>query len=263
MSNFVNLGTALQPQLNRLKEIAKAKGINLENLPTKESLEKRVIEKANESLEKKRKQWIYSQSLYSGDIPIKFNSSKWDVNKQPNKQKAKDLGNQAYKLAKKMAVKPMNVLLIGDRGVGKTSLALMMLDELKKTGKSVMFVSTVELAGLFEYVYEYEDVKERIKRIIVAMQKADVLLLDDFGTEGGMKNDVKPVRQDMQRKLYQVFNSRIDFENNTVKKSTIITTNNIQQELERMYNVKLISRLIPKNKEQRLAFNGMEEVRGV
>lgn len=96
------------------------------------------------------------------------------------------------------------------------------------------------------------------------MKEVDVLLLDDFGTEGGMKGDkFSPVRKDMQELMYRVANSRFDLNTNSIVRTTIITTNNLQSELEQMYNEKLISRLIPKNKEQRLAFNKMKDVRGV
>jgi DNA replication protein DnaC len=97
------------------------------------------------------------------------------------------------------------------------------------------------------------------------MREVDVLLLDDFGTEGGMKVDnvVRPVRKDMQDFMYRVANVRIDFDKNKVEKPTIITTNNLQEDIDRMYNQKAVSRLYPKSKEHRIAFNKMGDVRNV
>lgn len=268
MNNFKSVSASID--LKRWEEIGKKRGLDVSVLHDKEALAKaqaeldnRTRKEALEAIKRNRKRWIKSQSLFSGDIPISFNASMWDINRQPNKALAKELGNRAYRLTQQMKETPLNVILLGDRGVGKTALALLMLNWLEEDGKSVLFVSTAELAGLFELSYMYTDVRDRIERIKRAMIETDVLLLDDFGTEGGMKDDIKAVRRDMQMMLYRVFNARVDFESNTTKKSTIITTNNYQDELEIMYNTKLISRLVPRNKEQRLSFSGMEEVRNV
>ncbi|EJF02184.1 DNA replication protein, partial [Liquorilactobacillus mali KCTC 3596 = DSM 20444] len=65
-----------------------------------------------------------------------------------------------------------------------------------------------------------------------------------------------------QEFMYRVANARVDFENNKVKRSTIITTNNSRQQLESMYNEKLISRLMTSNPERQLAFD-LKDVRGI
>ncbi|MFK5261291.1 ATP-binding protein, partial [Lactiplantibacillus plantarum] len=49
---------------------------------------------------------------------------------------------------------------------------------------------------------------------------------------------------------------------NMPRLSTIITTNNEMDELERMYNSKLISRIIPKSKDCTLNFEKLTDVRG-
>ncbi|MCM0599199.1 ATP-binding protein [Weissella fabalis] len=177
--------------------------------------------------------------------------------------------NRAYRLAKKMTIEPTNVFLIGGKGSGKTSIALAMLAMLRET-KSVMFVNTAELLRLITGRYDYPDFKKRLIDIERAMNEVDVLVLDDFGTEGGIRSDLsnpkdafKQVHKDMQEMLYRVLNARFDMNKNKVARSTIVTTNNLQEQLEMMYDTKIISRLIPKNKEQRLAFNGMQDVRGI
>lgn len=63
--------------------------------------------------------------------------------------------------------------------------------------------------------------------------------------------------------LFRVADERIDAQRNCAKRTTIITTNNTQKQLEMMYNPKLISRLLPKAEEQRIKFNGMGDVRRV
>ncbi|MFT8823246.1 MAG: ATP-binding protein [Liquorilactobacillus satsumensis] len=246
-----------------IARVAKTHQIDLKKLPTKESIEKATIEKANEVLRTKRASTYYRLSIWSGENLLHFNFNKWDPEYQPDIEMAKKVGNQAFKIAKRMSVEPLNVLLAGDRGTGKTSLALAISDQLEKQKQSIMFVSTDELASTIGEQYELTDVKKKLVDVERAMKEVDVLLLDDFGTEGGMKNAIKPVRSDMQQFLYRVANSRIDFDSNKIKKSTIMTTNNTVEELQKMYNTKLISRLLPKNKECQIAFAGFKDVRGI
>lgn len=154
-------------------------------------------------------------------------------------------------------------MLLGPKGVGKTSIAVAMINELRTAGTNVMFVTTAELSSMMGTQYKADDIRAKLVDVERAMKEVDVLVLDDFGTEGGMQSDIKPVRKDMQELMYRVANARFDLDTNAVCKSTIITTNNTQQQLETMYNDKLISRLVPKDKQHRLAFNAMNEVRRV
>ena len=71
------------------------------------------------------------------------------------------------------------------------------------------------------------------------------------------------MRKDMQDALYSVANARLAVDKKTGKrtKSTIVTTNNSPQQLLAMYNDKLISRLIPKEQEKIVLFDGLEDIR--
>ena len=87
------------------------------------------------------------------------------------------------------------------------------------------------------------------------MKEADVLILDDFGTEGDMSAQGKVrVRSDMRDDMYRVSNARLE-------KITIITTNNTLKELNTMYDPKTIDRLIPKSEGYRIVFRDMNSVR--
>lgn len=252
-----------------LKRLADQHGIDLNDVTeTIEERRKRLINAAYQEFLRRKNRGAWRLSVWSGSASKRFKFEDWDVKVQPDSQLAADIGNQAYKLTQKIHKQHMNILLLGKGGVGKTSLALAMLYKLAEK-YSVMFVSTTELVAMLSNQYTYIDSRERLQKIEAAMKTVDVLVLDDFGTEGGMKvingssEHIQPVRKDMQELLFRVADERIDAQRNCAKRTTIITTNNTQKQLEMMYNPKLISRLLPKAEEQRIKFNGMGDVRRV
>ncbi|CAM3209685.1 ATP-binding protein [Lactiplantibacillus plajomi] len=247
-------------------KVIKQKNIDPSKLPTVEELNKRTVDMAQRSVESNRQRYYYRMSVWSGNVPLRFKFSDWQVDAQRNQVKAKQLGNQAFVLAKEMITKPFNVAMVGDRGVGKTALALAMMSQLMQCGKTAMFVSTAELLRLVNDRYSANDVQERLMYIAKDMKSVDVLVLDDFGTEGGKPTEsgyYKPVHKDLQTLMYQVANARVDFEHNRARYSTIITTNNSRDQLRDMYDKKTIDRLFTKNSEHRLVFDGMKGVRNV
>lgn len=225
-----------------------------------------------EQFQKQKSAVYYRYSLWSGNKPLTFKFDEWKPDMQKDSQQAKTLGVRAYELscrmlnAKDLEKKNFNVLMNGHPGVGKTSLALAMLDMQRTYHRSVMVVSTAELANLYKMQYDKPDLKMQIDDTLRAMKEVDFLLLDDFGTEGGLRSrinqsDYKGVRSDMQEGIYTVVNARFDEESRHVLGNVVITTNNPDSELSRMYDPKIISRLIPQNPEYRLSFNNMEDVR--
>lgn len=248
---------------DEIDKLAESKNIDISKLPPREQREKENIERFNKSLRIKKGRKYFSLSIWPGDVPLHFSFKSWKPEIQSNVDQAKKLGNQAFSLSKMIAGVPANIALSGEKGTGKTSLALAIMYAAKSQGLGVMFVSTDELAELVGKQYDLTDIKSKLDDIERAMKEVDVLVLDDFGTEGGMKNDIKPVRKDMQEFMYRVANARVDFEHNKAKKSTIITTNNSKKQLEKMYNEKLISRLMTNDPDRQLAFSDMQDVRGV
>ena len=227
----------------------------------------------NQRLKRQKFDHVYKQSLWSGRTPITFNFSSWDSSKQISKQNAEQLKQKAQQLAQQMLT-PFNVMLEGSPGTGKTSLAIAMIDYIRHHGYrwgyikhpdgaekykryvDVLFLATDEM---LELVYHSMDgdgqARNQLQQVVEFAKAADVLILDDFGTEGGMKGTIRPVHKTMQELMYDIDNARFG------KKYTIITTNNTVEELRAMYNVKLISRLIPTNAEHTLNFKGLTDVR--
>lgn len=246
------------------KKFFEAHGVDTQNAKEKFSeRDKRWHENLEDAVFQKHMRFFDSISLWSGDEHLSFRFSDWDTSRQQDSQLARSVGKKCYQLAKEMLTDNFNVALFGNPGVGKTSLALAMLDTLHKGHKTTMFVSTMELALLFDQRIEYRELGTKINAIMEAMKRVDVLLLDDFGTEGGMKKDPRPVRKDLQDALYSVANARLakDKESGKCIKSTIVTTNNSPRQLLMMYNDKLISRLIPKEQDKIVSFDGLEDVR--
>lgn len=267
----------ISPQLK--KEFAKHISFDDPNLKEK-------YEQRNKDMEKKynicavanRNKAIWNGSLW-GTSPINFTFNDWEPTRRKDPQKAKDLGNKAFVLAREMVNGHINVVLSGNAGVGKTSLALAMLSMLRSSGKSTLFVSVIALNRLVGEQYKFPDKANELYRLRKLMIKTDVLLLDDLGAEAGdirkvMSSDYQGTRKDLQDLMFDVANQRYEGTKEERKESqktgkqlikpvrqTIVTTNNYTEELERIYGQRTISRLITKNKEHRLAFNNMEDMR--
>lgn len=248
-----------------IDKFAQAHGVDMDNLPTKEALEAKLINKAMRSVEKRERTKHFERSVWSGGQKLDFNFKQWQPTKQVNESLSKAVARQALNLARGMRENAYNVLLLGEKGTGKTSLALAMID-LLKSSKSVVFVNTAELTHLLNAKYTYDDIAivTRLNYLEDSMKNADILVLDDLGTETGMK-EVTASRKDLQELLYRVSNARWSLNENKIIHSTIITTNNTREELERMFDSKIMSRLLPntKQKENVILMKDLEDVRNV
>ncbi|MFT8583778.1 AAA family ATPase, partial [Liquorilactobacillus hordei] len=214
---------------DKRKKVISKYGIDVNTLPTKEELDERTRVEALKKVKLQKQEAWSTWNLYPAHQKIQFDFSKWKPDMQEDSENAKELGKKAYLLAKRTKNETLNVLFVGAPGTGKTSLALAIAKEL---GKHTLFISTAELAALFDTdLKNSPDVKQKLRNVENAMIGIDVLIIDDLGTEGSMRFKNYGVTEKMQHLMYRVANGRFDFDNNKVARTTLITTNNSDDEL--------------------------------
>lgn len=254
---------------DRLREVFAAHGVDMSR--ARETLEQRD-QRMKADGHKMQQQWqkqkaaVYQHySLWPGDKVMHFTFSDWKPALQADREQARAVGVKAWQLAKKLSSEQFNVFMNGVPGVGKTSLAVAMMDEAKKQGLSTMFVSTIVLQSLCYQSYRDPLVLEHLDHVKRAMKEVDFLVLDDFGTEGGSLGRIQNsggTQLRMQQVMQEVADARWDGDHNRPSGHTIISSNNFEKELTKIYDPKTISRLIPHDKKYRIGFNGLQDVRG-
>jgi DNA replication protein DnaC len=131
-----------------------------------------------------------------------------------------------------------NVFLQGTQGAGKSHLAYSMLGELNESGTaSCLFVSVEDMLRKMKNSFNDKTSKYTEQYFVDLLSKVDFLVLDDIGSETGAIDTEKTATDFVQRILYAVTSTRQD-------KVTISTTNLASETLFRMYDKKLVSRLL-------------------
>lgn len=157
------------------------------------------------------------------------------------------------------------VLYSKQSGNGKTLIASCILAEVGKNiraAKTCMFVSTAQMKNLvskkFDNTARSDDlysVGDELHEFEINAGRVDLLVLDDLGTESSLKtNGVTSANQTISELLFNIAEKR-EF------KPTIITTNYTGDELKKIYNNKIIDRLMPTNPVQVLNFEKVPSYR--
>jgi len=133
-----------------------------------------------------------------------------------------------------------NTWLTGSPGVGKSHLAMSILRNLNETGekdKQCLFISVDEMLLKIRNSFGDKESKYTEFYFVDLLSKVDYLVLDDLGAETGGTGTDKKATDFTLRVLYSIANARQN-------KSTLITTNLSRTALEKMYDRKLVSRLM-------------------
>ena len=124
-----------------------------------------------------------------------------------------------------------HLLLYGSTGLGKTFTSDCIANEYIKKGRTVLYMSAPKLFGMFEDYKFGRDTSDSTKMMIDFVGKAELLIIDDLGTEfrSSYTDSI----------LFDIVNSRIN-----EQKSMIISTNLTTQQITDTYSGRISSRIL-------------------
>lgn len=151
--------------------------------------------------------------------------------------------------------KPITTLMIGKPGRGKSHLAMAMINKINKESKIPQKCLFLDINMLFDRVissFKNPDEYWAKTKAIETIASADVVVIDDLGTESSMRKQVTESTEFKQEFLKKIFDCQ---------HRLIITTNLSTSELKQVYNPKVVSRLFANSKSHLIDFNGIDDKR--
>ena len=155
------------------------------------------------------------------------------------------LYNKMKKYSEELAKTTKKLITIsGKTGVGKTYLAQCMVNESIAQGNYTIFISAFELNQQF-LTYHCANISEK-SEILSPFLTCDFLVIDDLGTENILKNVTREY-------LYLLLTERL-----ADGKNTFITTNLTIDEIDRIYDGRISSRIVDKRNAVTLLMEGSD-----
>lgn len=130
-----------------------------------------------------------------------------------------------------------NLWFYGNPGVGKSHLSMSLLKALSSLEVSCLFIDIDEMLRKIRGSFNDSDSPYTEDYFIDLLTSVDFLVLDDLGAETGNIDTNKAATDFTSRVLRAIINGR-------QHKSTIVTTNLKSEKLLKMYDPKLISRMM-------------------
>ena len=188
-----------------------------------EKLQKYMQKKSNISADKMHSFEKFDIMLYPDTIIAEYNASPRDI--------ARNVKNIALKYSEFDPSISKQLLFFGGTGLGKTFTSECIAREFIKKGKAVYYTSAPRLFSIFEDYKFGRDSSAEAKGIIDYIHNADLLIIDDLGTEFRT--------QYTDSILFEIINSRTN-EN----RHMIINTNLNPKQLQPTYSQRISSRII-------------------
>lgn len=252
----------------RMQKIMEAKGFDVTSPDFYADEERKRLGRDHAdqvNIQKKKKDAFKDHSFWAGGEATDFKFPMWHPELQADAVKARAVGTQAWVLTKELKKTGVgNVMMVGEPGAGKTSLAIAIARELEKVGKTCIFLATNQLKIYFQHEYWNDDrIRNKVDIALTYAKTADVLILDDFGTEAsGGRDGIQGVNRTLYTTMKALADERYDGNANRAKGINIITTNNTFDELEQMYDPKIMSRFLPGDADHVITFEGLDDMRG-
>jgi DNA replication protein DnaC len=142
--------------------------------------------------------------------------------------------NKAKLYCRNCKTDPTNFLFYGESGLGKTFLSNCIAGEVMEQGLSVFYLTANELYQqiLSPYLMSGEaDMREKLQSVYDLIYQADLLILDDLGTELTNSFTVS--------QLFEIVNRRM-----LTNRATIISSNLSLQHLQERYADRIVSRIV-------------------
>lgn len=209
---------------------------------TKQS-EKEFLEEETRKAHESNKRWLKTHSITVDKKVLKAtfeNFQEVDEETRVNKEKALNIARAYYKGNKH------NSMFAGKFGTGKTHLAVAILNQLNEASDvKCMFVSLDELMAKIKAGFNQRDPELTEEQAVYLLSQPDYLVLDDLGAETGAINRDNMAGDFTVRVLNGILNGRMS-------KPTIFTTNFSSKKMRKVYDGRIMSRIMRGVNEDRV-----------
>ncbi len=185
----------------------------------------------NEAYNKSNMNNLKSETFESLDLNLFSNK------KNPNRYKSELSPRENMEIIVEIAKKfitnfdkpeQKNLLFTGTTGIGKTYVSSCIANEIIKSGNTVLYqTAPVLLDSVFTYKYNNQN-----KNLYESLFNVNLLIIDDLGTEN--------LTAAKFSEIFTILNSRLL----TNKTKTIISTNFSLEDLSKVYDERILSRII-------------------
>ncbi|EEJ59362.1 DnaA ATPase domain-containing protein [Lactobacillus johnsonii] len=167
------------------------------------------------------------------------------------KQKARSIAGEYYLHPEK----EFNSVLYGTPGTGKTHLSMAILKAVNENAdpaQKCLFMNVESLFGKIKASFENPNSWWTVENVKDLFESVDLLVLDDLGTESAMRRQGDEASNFVQETLKEILDKQ---------RRVIITTNLNSDQLNRVYNPKVVSRILRGSSGHVIDFSDVKDKR--